>query len=120
MRENFLKYSPELIAVLFVLFTFARFVGAAPLLNDVTDVEKLLCRIFGYVFTIFIILSLIMTLWAAFLYLTAGGEPEKIKTAGRTLMYVAVAVAVALIARGFPRIILSLFPSGNPQQLIGC
>jgi len=36
----------------------------------------------------------------AFKYLTAGGDPEKVKSAGSTLLYAAVAVIVALDREG--------------------
>jgi hypothetical protein len=76
------------------------------------------CTIINWVFWGIIMLSVIFTLVAAFRYLTAGGDPEKVKRAGSTLLYVVVAVVVALIAKGFP-IIISSFIGGGLTNL-GC
>ncbi len=76
------------------------------------------CAIIDWAFWGVIVLSIIFTLVAAFRYLTAAGDPEKVKLAGSTLLYVAVAIAVALIAKGFPTIISSLLGGGLTG--IGC
>jgi len=47
-------------------------------------------------------------LYAAFIYLTAGGDPEKVKTASNQLIYAAVAIAVALVAQGIRFIVAQL------------
>ncbi|MEK7193194.1 MAG: hypothetical protein AAB652_00175 [Patescibacteria group bacterium] len=87
-------------------------VPQAPI-TDVRGVFDFLCGIFGLFFTLFIIASIILVLWAAFKYLTAGGDPEKVKSANHSLIYAAVAVVVALLSRGFPFIINSLFSGGG-------
>ncbi len=72
---------------------------------SLTNVLQLLCIVFGWFFYGLIILAVIFILVAAFKYLTAGGEPEKVKQAGATLLYAAVAVAVALLAKAIPMVI---------------
>ncbi len=47
-------------------------------------------------------LAVIFIFYAAFKYLTAGGEEEKIKTANHTLIYAVIAIVVALFAYGLP------------------
>jgi hypothetical protein len=76
------------------------------------------CTIVNWVFWFIIILAIIFTLVAAFRYLTAAGDPEKVKRAGATLLYVVVAVVVALIAKGFPLVISSFIGGGLTN--IGC
>jgi hypothetical protein len=44
---------------------------------------------------------------AAFKYLTASGDPEKVKGAGNTLLYAAIAIGVALLARAVPLVVSS-------------
>ena len=44
------------------------------------------------------IVAVIMILYAAFLYMTAGGDEDKIGTAKKTLMYGIIGVGVSLIA----------------------
>jgi len=58
-----------------------------------------------WVYIIFFILAVLFILFAAFTYLTAGGEAEAINKAKTQLIYAAVAIAVALLAVGFQQII---------------
>ena len=62
--------------------------------------------------------SIIFTLGAAFKYLTAAGDPEKVRSAGQSLLYVIIAIVVALIAKGFPLIISSFIGGGLTG--VGC
>lgn len=73
---------------------------------------SILCVAINWMFYILIILTIIFVLWAAFKYLTAAGDPEKVKSAGTILLYAAVAVVVAILAKGFPFIIGSIFGGG--------
>ena len=70
-----------------------------------------ICAVAGWIFTFLIILAVIYVLVAAFRYLTAGGDPEKVKKANHTLIYAAVAVVVAVVAKGVPLIVGSFFTS---------
>ena len=82
---------------------------AAITLNDPRDINtKILCPIAAYMFWTLIGVSTIMVLVAAFTYLTAGGEAEKVGKAHKTLLYAAAGIIVALIAKGFPAVIGSL------------
>jgi hypothetical protein len=49
---------------------------------------------------IFWIVAVAMVVWAAFLYLTAGGNEEKITEAKKRLLYAVIAAAIALMATG--------------------
>jgi len=68
----------------------------------------LLLRILALARTVFWIVAVAMILWAAFLYLTAGGAPEKVGAANATLRYAIVAIVVALIATSLPFLVKSL------------
>jgi len=72
---------------------------------------NLFCPIQTYMFWILISLSVIMIMWAAYLYVTAGDDTEKVKRATKTITYAAVAIVVALLAEGFPVLISSMFPN---------
>ena len=72
--------------------------------------QSFICTVIAaWMFTFLIILTVIFVLIAAFKYLTAAGDPEKVKGAGNTLVYAAIAVVVALFARGMPILVSSLF-----------
>ena len=77
--------------------------GAGP--QTVSDLGTIVCKAIGWIFTFLIITAIIFVLIAAFKYLTAAGDPEKVKSASHTLIYAAVAVAVALLAKGIPVIV---------------
>ena len=78
--------------------------GGAP----VTNVTSVLIRnldIVDLIQAIFWIAAAGFGLYAAFLFLTAGGSPEKLKKAKDMLIYTIVAISVAIIAFGLPRIV---------------
>jgi len=85
-------------------------------INSITNAadinSKILCPIASIMFNVLITLSVIMVLYAAYMYVTGGDNAEKIKTAHKTIAYAAVGVIVALIARVFPLIIARLFDVG--------
>jgi heme/copper-type cytochrome/quinol oxidase subunit 2 len=61
--------------------------------------------IVGWAYTIFFVVAVLFIIFAAFNYLTASGNPEKIKTAHSQLMWAIVAIVVALMAVGIRMII---------------
>lgn len=61
--------------------------------------------ILDWVFSIVMILAILFMLVAAFLFLTAGGSPEKIATARQMLIYAIIGIGVALLAYVIPYII---------------
>jgi uncharacterized membrane protein len=81
-------------------------------IGQITGQAGIICTIINWIFWLLIILTIIFVLVAAFRYLTAAGDPEKVKAAGSTLLYAAIAVVVALIAKGLP-LIVSTFIGGG-------
>jgi hypothetical protein len=53
-------------------------------------------------------LSVIMVLVGAFQFMTSAGDPEKISQARKTILYAAVGLGLALIAKGITSIIQSV------------
>jgi len=56
-----------------------------------------------------LVLSVAMFLVGGYMYATASGDPEKVGRANKTLLYAAIAVVVALVARGIPLLIGTFF-----------
>lgn len=81
-------------------------VPASPL-TGVSDVQNLLCGSMTWIFWGLIVLSIVMALVAGYKYVTSGGEPEKTKDAGKTLLYAAIALVVAFVAAGIPDLVAS-------------
>lgn len=81
--------------------------------QNVSGFQNFICTVIvGWMFTFLIVLTVVFVLVAAYKYLTAAGDPEKVKSASHMLIYAAVAIVVALFARGLPLIIGSLFSGG--------
>ena len=57
-------------------------------------------RFINWMFAILLAIAVIFIILAAFKYLTAGGDAEKIKSAHSQLIYAMVALGVALLSRG--------------------
>jgi len=82
----------------------------SPLSSPITSPEGVvttLDTISQWLFTIFFALAVVFLVYAAFLYLTAGGNETRVGSAKGVLIYAIVAIVVALIAGGIP-----LFVSG--------
>lgn len=121
---NFAKeFSPSIIALVLPALAFAQQTPTLPQggsgvpttnINGVSGVLSELCTIFGWAFVFLIVLAVIFVIVAAFRYLTAAGDPEKVKAAGTMLLYTAVAIGVALLAKAVPLVVGSfLGSSGN-------
>ncbi len=103
------------------LVALAQFTGpgvtapAAPIssVGQIAGANGLLCTIINWLFYLMIILAIIFVFVAAFKYLTAGGDPEKVSKAGSTLLYAVIAVVIALVAKGIPLIISSFLGSST-------
>ncbi len=74
--------------------------------------DQVLCKLLGYMFQVFMILSVVMVIYAAYLYVSARGEAEQVTKAHKTLTYAVVAIMVALLANAFPSIVSSLIGGG--------
>ena len=109
------EFSPSIIALVLPAMAFAQNLPlpVAPVTTNVPQgnitsmqsVLQMLCTVFAWAFYFLIVLAVIFIIVAAFKYLTAAGDPEKVKSAGTMLIYTAVAIVVALLARAIPLII---------------
>lgn len=73
--------------------------------TDVNSLISFICSLFGWVFLALLLAAVAFVLLAAYRYLTASGDPAKVTTANKTLIFAAVAIAVALLARTVPVIV---------------
>ncbi len=71
-----------------------------PNIDTPDKVIKVIDNITNWMFTIFIAVAIIFILIAAFQYLLARGNAEEVMHTHKMLMYSAVAITVALLARG--------------------
>src|SRR3989344_2800480 len=92
-------------AVLLPLAVFAQEFTAPPAPTSVGEFEEVINTVLVWMFSFLVFLAIVFVLIAAYKYLPAAGDPEKVKSASNTLIYAAVAIAVALLARGLPFLI---------------
>ncbi len=76
--------------------------------KDIPGIVKIIDRIIDYIFAFLILLATVMVLYAAYLYLTAGGDEGNIGKAKNAIIYAAVGVAVALLAKAVAFIVASI------------
>lgn len=65
-------------------------------------------------FFVIMILVVIIVLYAAYLFLTSGGDPKKVETARNLLIYAAIGIAIAFLARAVPNLISGVLVSQAP------
>ncbi len=103
MKKNILKKTGVGIGLGLTLLPFLALaqVGQVPtqgIITSPTQISDLIQRILGWVARIVLVIALIMLLWAAILYLTAGGSEERVGRAKNYLIYAIVGIAVAVLA----------------------
>jgi heme/copper-type cytochrome/quinol oxidase subunit 2 len=91
--------------------------GINPIQNA-TQASSALCNIFGLMFWVLISVSIIMFLYAAYLYVFSGGDEEKPTEARMTILYAVFGIIAALLAKGAPVLIAGLF--GKASSVNGC
>lgn len=69
------------------------------------QIFDILAKVVMYAYTIFFIVAVVFIIVAAFNFLTAQGDPEKIKSARSQITWACVAIAIALISVGAAQII---------------
>ena len=67
-----------------------------------------ICSVFAWAFYFLLALTVVFIVLAAFKYLTSSGNPEKVQSATSMIIYAAIAVGVALLARAIPLIVANL------------
>ena len=75
--------------------------GSTPQVNidSVSDIKAIMDKIIGWAFVFFFALAGVFILRAPFYYLTAGGDSKTVDSAKSKLIYAAIGIAIALVAR---------------------
>ncbi len=77
-------------------------------LSPYSDIWQLIMRIIDIAFNITIFATAILIVYAGFVYITAGGQEEKIKTAQKTLTWAIIGLAIVILAKAIPPLIYEL------------
>ena len=115
---NILTKTKKLIGggvILKLLLPSLALAGGHPetIIDSPEKIVGVLGTVAAWLFTILMALAVVMIVYAAFLYLTAAGSPDRLTSAKKTLIYAIVAIVVALVAGGIPVLILNLLSDGG-------
>ncbi len=78
------------------------------LITNKSDFLSKLTIIVNWVFTIFVVIAIIFIILAGIQFVTAGGDAAKVTEARQKLIWAAVGIIVALMARGLPAVVSSI------------
>lgn len=97
---NYLRF---ITASLFTLPLFAKAAdGSLPEVSDIEDasgVIRAMNTITNWIFSGFLTIAVLYVLWAAFDFLRAQGNAEKFDQAKKSLLYAAIAIAIAVLSK---------------------
>ncbi len=94
------------------------FLTAAPFITEAATIqnplkaqsfEELINTIINFIVTIGVVVAPIVILYAGFLILTSGGEPEKVKNAKNLILYCLVGLGILFLGKGLISVIKDLF-----------
>ena len=77
------------------------------------DAVTIIGLLTNWLFVLLSIVAVIFIVLAAFQFITAGGSPEAIGQARTKLLYAAIGIVVALIARSIPFVLASIIGAGG-------
>lgn len=77
-------------------------------ITSLSGVEGVISRIVNWITGLFFVVAILYIFYAAYLFLTSGGDEEKIKLAKTQLLYSIIAIAVALLAGTMRYIVASI------------
>lgn len=119
-RNTYMIFSQAKIATFSLVLTASIMLAASPVMAQtnianlpiprvgpptVGGLMGLVKGVVQWVYILFFVLAVLFILIAAFRYLTAAGDPEKVKSAQNMLIYAVVAIVIAFLAVGFETII---------------
>lgn len=106
--KNGIKIKFLILLSIFIFFPIVFLEGAIenPLKCD--TITECIGLITEFIFSIAIVLLPLVIAIAAFFLLTSGGDPEKVRTAKRVILWGCIGLAIVLFARGIISLIESI------------
>lgn len=97
------------ILLIFPIVTLGAYITSTKSVDPVTWIQTILTRVLDWiVWPIFFAVSVIMFIVAGFLYVTARGEPGKIQTANKAVVWAVVGIIIAILGFSATEIITSI------------
>jgi len=82
-------------------------------ITTLTEARGAITVIVRWIIAVFWIITVLFLIIAAFRYLTAAGDPEKLGKAKQSLIFAIIAAAIALLANGIQLIVKNLLQQGT-------
>ena len=97
--KNLVKFATIAAATL-PLLAFGQVGGINPVIpKQGTDLKGLIDSIANWATGLLIALSVLFVIYAAFLYLTAAGNEDQVKSAKNIIIYAVIAIVIALLSQ---------------------
>ena len=77
-------------------------------ITGLNDISQIIVGLVNWVTGLFFVAAILFLFYAAYLYLSAAGDPEQLKKAKDQLIYSVIAIAVALLAGSIRFIVESI------------
>ncbi len=94
------KITSAIILASFLIIPTTGLLAQTTQVPEITDFMGIIQDLVDWVFGFLLIVAVLFLLFAAFTYITASGEPEKIKKANQSIMWALIGVAVGLLSKG--------------------
>lgn len=104
-----------------IAFPLLAFAQASPPAVDLDFAAflRLIAQVISWFFTFLLVLSVGVVLYAGFTLLTSGGEPQKIESGKKLLLWAIVGFSVAILSRGIITLVCSqLIAGGCPLDVL--
>ncbi len=111
-----MKKIKDLLIILFLslpLFVFGEFATPTVTVTTAGQVLNIINFLTKVAYTLFIALTVLFLILAAFNYLTAQGDEGKVKTAKKQVVYAVVAIVIAILAFSVSSLVTSLIEEGR-------
>jgi len=72
------------------------------------EVNDIMENIISYMYGFIIVVVVLMAMISAYMFVTAGGNPEQVTKARNWLMYALIGLAIAVLARGVVTLVLTM------------
>jgi uncharacterized BrkB/YihY/UPF0761 family membrane protein len=103
----------NLLTILIIFFLIPLIAKSADIINPLTckTFPECIEKIIGFIFWVAMAIVPIIIIIAGFLFLTSGGDPEKVRTAKRVIFWAVIGLAIILLAKGIISLIKTVIGS---------
>lgn len=101
------------LAIALPVLVMAQVPPPAPIVTTYGGLIGIIKTATSWLFGILLVAAVVFLIYAAFLYLTSGGDEEKTKTAKSYVIYAVIAIAIGLLAQGIVALVYNLLGAGT-------